>query len=151
MKTRLYFPILLFSLYFFNLQYSQAQDKNTRYQNQEDNNSCKMKLTEVQHKSFEIDGGTKAIITYSVTDFANEEDCWQKLEEIAASVTTSSDIAGVYFFTLSADKISSISSQNKDFSQYGKNLVAEYWKDPDSGPVLNRYPNVVTPEDKLLK
>lgn len=89
---------------------------------------------------------SKQIITYAVTGFKDENDCWGELKDHARSMTSSSAIAGVYFFTLPPDEIEEINSRDNDFSQYGRRLIAEYWKDPDSGEELNRYPNVIIPD-----
>lgn len=105
------------------------------------NAACNSSLKQVQNKSFPLSKGNKQIVTYSLNSFQDNEECWRSLETIAKSITKNSEIAGVYFFTLPPDEISEIDILYKDFSQYGMNLIATYWKDPDSGSELRRYPN----------
>jgi len=104
-------------------------------------NECKQSLKLVQNQSFSLAEGKKQIVTFSLHDFKNQEKCWDELKETARQLTDSSEIAGVYFFSLPPEKIIRIETLTEDFSQYGKNLIAVYWKDPDSGPMLKRFPN----------
>lgn len=124
-----------------------AQQRNARYQKPENENSCRMTLQQVQNKNFQMANGSKQIVTYAVSGFEDQEDCWKYLKHSATQITRSSEIAAVYFFTLPPGEIAEVSGEYKDFSQYGKNLIAEFWKDPDSGMELNRYPNVALPEN----
>lgn len=104
-------------------------------------NECKQSLKLVQNQSFSLAEGKKQIVTFSLHDFQNQEKCWDELKETARQLTDSAEIAGVYFFSLPPEKIIRIETLTEDFSQYGKNLIAVYWKDPDSGPMLKRFPN----------
>lgn len=124
-------------LFIFNsiVVFSQEQPKRI---NAED---CNLSLKQVQNKSFPISKGSKQIVTFSVSEFSDTEECWIKLEKVAAAISESSEIAGVYYFTLPPDEIDEIDIMFKDFSQYSTNLIAGFWKDPDSGSELRRFPN----------
>lgn len=130
----LWFITILSANLFFNLNASAQESKSV-------NAACNSSLKQVQNKSFPLNKGNKQIVTYSLTSFQDNEECWRSLETVAKSITENSEIAGVYFFTLPPDGISEIDIMYKDFSQYGMNLIAEFWKDPDSGTKLVRYPN----------
>lgn len=106
-------------------------------------NRCQLNLKQVQNEVFTLANGTKQIVTYSLSDFKDQEECWRQMEKIAKNTTNSSEIAGVYFFTLPAAEITKIKDLTQNFGQYGVNLIGVYWKDPDSGTALKRFPNNV--------
>ena len=107
---------------------------------------CNVSIDEVENKFFQLSKGQKQVITYSISNFNDHDECWLYLKKYAANMTIDAEISGVYFFTLPPEDIEAIANQYNDFSQYGKNLVAEYWKDPDSGEKLVRFPNSITNE-----
>lgn len=102
---------------------------------------CNISFDEVQNKMYSLTNGSKQIVTYAVTQFSDKEDCWSEMEAAGRQVTAQSEIAGVYFFTLSPETIKEIDGKTENFEQYGTDLIAVFWKDPDSGTKLKRYPN----------
>ena len=134
-KILLFLSATLFMVFSSSIVFSQENSETVKTRN------CNLSLKEVQNKSFPLTNGSKQIVTYAVSNFSDTEECWIKLKQVAAAITKSSEIAGVYYFTLPPDEIDEIDIMYKDFSQYGMNLIASFWKDPDSGPELNRFPN----------
>lgn len=130
-----YFLITLLVLNIVSTQKVYAQEKVL------EETTCNLSLTQVQNEVFPLSNGSKQIVTYSVSDFQENDECWGRLETLGKRITENSEIAGVYFFTLPPDEISKIDALYKDFSQYGINLIATFWKDTDSGSELRRYPN----------
>lgn len=117
--------------------------------NDQQRTACKTLATLVDNKSFNVNAGEKIIVTYSLENFQeNNDSCWLQLDQIGRQQLQNKVFGAVYFFAMPESKVPSIENEFTNFSQYGKKLVAKFWKDPGQRQeikkgILIRFPTII--------
>jgi len=126
-----YFLIFQF-LYFISIQVS-AQNITAA--------DCKMNMKLVEKDSFVLLNGWKVIATVSIDEFDNNYACWLAMEKMGEEVLGDQTFGGIFFFTLSEDKVPVIEDKYDNFNRMSTNLVGKYWKKPNQKAEFIRFPN----------
>ncbi len=132
-------PALLFTVFLSSYLTHRLEERVRLVKSEFSVLECRVSLNEVQKKPFELLAGKKVILTASVQNFNESEDCWIDLELLASEKIETSQVGVVYIFTLPENKVREIKGKYDNFDDAREHLVASYSREQGGAGKFVKY------------